>query len=322
VKTGSELLDLTPPAPLSAILSARPVRVCVLVPSAQNVPWQRMVEHALATQTRVWGGALNLVIPPGLDLADDELFWRLVDLLDPDVLGIHMPSYADAEELAPDVYERVMADATRELANFGITDEGALAAHFARLRGEPVWRSEPPDLLKTRLVERTAPLTVGEDPDPRAVYFDGTSSPAYPLTDAAAINEISRRTEDIRTSLGDISQLLLTHSNGRLLPSARQALVEHGVNVVDVVVRHEYELDGYIWHHNGLSRDAHAPIAMSTTGLLQRARFEHFRRLIVVVGDEPRDFLLFHGLSRARPFVYWLPTAWLGVPPLSWTRSG
>src|SRR5581483_9926950 len=98
MRTGSELLDLMPPAPLSAILSARPVRACVLVPDIDGVPWQRTVEQAIAAQTRVWGGGLNLVVPAGWALADDELFWRLVDLIDPDVLGIHIPRWADMKQ--------------------------------------------------------------------------------------------------------------------------------------------------------------------------------------------------------------------------------
>jgi hypothetical protein len=307
VKTASELLDLTPPAPLAAILSVRPVRVCVLVPSAEGVPWQRMVEHAIATQTRVWGGAFNLVVPTGWELAEDELFWRLVDLIDPDVLGIHMPRYSDAEEIAPDVYDRAMEDSARQLNDLGSEDEGMLAAHLKRLGNEPTWRIEPSDLLTRRLIERTAPLTVGREGKPRTVYFDGSSGPSYPFTDAAVLREIPRTAHDIRTTLGDLDQLLLTNSAGRLLHSTRGALVEHGVNVFDVIIESEHELLRHVWPRPGDGIEPTLPISLSMTGLGQRVRLESFDRVVVVVGDEPRDFLLFHGLTRVRPFVYWLP---------------
>ena len=104
VQVASELLGLTPPAPLSAILVARPVRVCVVVPAVEGVAWERLVEHALAAQTRVWGGAYNLVVPGGWEIADDELFWRLIDCFDPDLVALHLPTLADVEEISPEKY--------------------------------------------------------------------------------------------------------------------------------------------------------------------------------------------------------------------------
>ena len=43
-------------------------------------------------------------MPLAAELADDELFWRLVDRFDPDVVALHLPTYSDVEEIAPERY--------------------------------------------------------------------------------------------------------------------------------------------------------------------------------------------------------------------------
>src|SRR4051812_13399687 len=113
MRPATELLSAEPPAPLAATLSVRPIRACVLVPSVDGVPWERMVEHALATQCRIWGGQGNLVVPTGWEISNDELFLRLVDCFDPDVLVVHAPTHADVEEIAPGVFAATLADADR-----------------------------------------------------------------------------------------------------------------------------------------------------------------------------------------------------------------
>jgi hypothetical protein len=131
VRTGSELLGLTPPAPLSATLVARPVRACIFVPLVEGVPWERLVEHALATQTRVWGGASNLVVPAWWELAEDEIFWSLIDRFDPDVIGLHVPVYADVEEIAPERYVEAVKRTEEQLTDLGFNDDSR------------AWRNQP-----------------------------------------------------------------------------------------------------------------------------------------------------------------------------------
>src|SRR5207253_867113 len=102
VRTGSELLDLAPQAPLSIALVARPARACVLVPSVEGVPWAATVEHALAAETGIWGGTGNLIIPSGWEFADDEIFWGIIDLFDPDIVALQTFTYGEVREVAPD----------------------------------------------------------------------------------------------------------------------------------------------------------------------------------------------------------------------------
>jgi hypothetical protein len=178
VPTGSELLQLVPPAPLNATLVARPVRVCVLVPSVEGVPWERMVEHGLASQSRVWGGASNLVVPLGWEITDDELFWRVVACFDPDLIGLHMPTLADAEGIAPEKYRGAIEGITHQLEDLGF-DEDARQHETERRLGAPYWGFRLSDSFQASFVERVGPLHLDEHPDD--VFLNGTDAPPYPL---------------------------------------------------------------------------------------------------------------------------------------------
>jgi hypothetical protein len=86
-------------APLYVRLSARPTRVGLFVPHAENMPWLKTFEMALAGQSRLWGGGGNLLFPVTDDLADNELFWALAERLDPDYFAIASFSYRDLGEV-------------------------------------------------------------------------------------------------------------------------------------------------------------------------------------------------------------------------------
>ncbi len=305
MQTASEFLALTPPAPLSAILTARPVRACVFVPIVEGVAWQRLVEHALATQMRAWGGAFNLVVPTTPEIADDGLFWRLVDRFDPDVVALHLPTYADVEEFAPERYAEAIARTDHRLRDAGFGDE-TRAAEIARLREEPFWMMELPAAFQSRLVERVALLHLGED-EPNTFHVNGTAAPPYPLTDVAVLRELPAAILDIASTLDDVDRLSLTHAVGRLLPSFKTQIEERGVALNEVLVEHERITLSHIWPRRGVVSEFGYPRLLSEIGLARRISVADRDQLIVVVGDDPRDFLLYHGLSRLRSHVYWFP---------------
>ena len=62
----------------STIVFVRPTRACILVRSVEGIPCERLVEHALATQARVWCADQTLVVPLGSDLPNEELFCGLL----------------------------------------------------------------------------------------------------------------------------------------------------------------------------------------------------------------------------------------------------
>jgi hypothetical protein len=288
-------------------MAARPVRACVFVPIVDGFPWHSLVEHALAAQTRVWGGAFNLVVPTSPEIDNDEVFWRLVDRFDPDVVAIHLPTFADVEELAPDRYAETVAQVDRQLRDQGFEEETG-RAEIARLGDRPFWEMTLSAALQERLVERIAPLHLAEH-GPNLFHLDGTTPPPYPLMDVAVIRELPESVIDMVSTLDHLDRLLLTHAVGRLLPSFKNELRERGValNVVSVE-RETIGLD-HVWPRHRVVSEFGYPRLMSETGLARRISVADRDRVIVVVGDEPRDFLLYHGLSRLRPFVYWLPAS-------------
>jgi hypothetical protein len=306
MQAASELLGLTPPAPLSAVLVARPVRACVFVPAVQGVAWQRLVEHALAAQTRIWGGTYNLVVPTGWEIGDDELFWRLIDRFDPDVVALHAPTHADVEGIAPEMYADWIAQADQQLRDLGFGDE-TRSEQISRVRKETRWGMDPSPALRAKLVARVAPLRLGDDP--RTVYINGISPPPYPLTDVASLRELPASVLDVGTILDDVDRLMLTHAVGRLLPSFRSALEERTLTIHDVRVEHQEILFDHLWPRGRVVTEYGYPRLLAELGLARRLFPADRDRAIVVVGDEPRDFLLYHGLSRLRPYVYWLPAA-------------
>jgi hypothetical protein len=308
VQTASELLEKTPPAPLAAILVARPVRACVFVPSVEGVRWERMVEHALGTQARIWGGNQNLIVPLGWEVADEELFWRLVDRCDPDVVALHAPTLADVEEIAPDVYGDAVQRIDQGLRDAGFNDNAVIAREIDRRRDGPFWSFELSEALRTKLVERLAPLHL-DAADPRPVHLDGTNKPPYPMTDLLALKELPTGVLDVTSTLGDVDRLILTHAVGRLIPSFKRALEDRGVTSNQVRVEHEAILLSTAWPRHSVVTEFGYPRLLSELGLARRLAFADRDKVIVVVGDDRRDFFLFHGLSRLRPYVFWIPAA-------------
>jgi hypothetical protein len=267
-----------------------------------------MVEHALATQARIWGGNQNLVVPLGWDIGNEELFWRLIDRCDPDVIALHSPTLADVEEIAPDLYTEQVQGIERGLREAEFDDPNTHAEQIARSREAPVWQPELSQELRSKLVERVAPLYL-DTAEPRTVHLDGSGSPPYPLTDLAKLQELPAGVLDMTSTLGDVDRLILTHAVGRLLPSFKAALEQRGVGSNPVGVDKEAILLSTAWPPYTVVSEFGYPRLLSDLGLARRLAFADRDNVIVVVGDDRRDFFLFHALSRMRPHVSWLPAS-------------
>jgi hypothetical protein len=82
----------------------------------EGVAWPDLFDHALATQTQVWGGSGNVPFPLVDDLDGSELFWELLDRLDPDLTIAYSPSWSELEPLIPDAYARELKSLETQLA--------------------------------------------------------------------------------------------------------------------------------------------------------------------------------------------------------------
>src|SRR5204863_7681316 len=88
-------------------------------------------------------------------------------------------------------------------------------------------------------------------------------------------------------------------------PSSARALAERGVAVEDHELDSLMQLVAALWPRDRSS----IPLAMAETGLARRAGASRIDVPVVVVGDHPRDWLLYRGLQTLRPLVYWLPAS-------------
>jgi hypothetical protein len=296
--TGSEFLDSARQAPLSIALVARPARACVLVPNVEGVPWGATVEHALAAQTGVWGGTGNLVVPTGWELADDEIFWRIVDLFDPDLVVLHTLTYGDVREVAPEQHAAQLERDDRELRGLGFSD-AQREETLRRREDEAAWAIDVSDRLAGLMIDRVAPLH--HERDLHVTVINGRSAAGSPFTDVARLRELPPRVS-WPTTEDPLLRLLLTHAYGRVLPSLRERL---GIDVEEQQLQSDAHVALSAWPRRV---DTPPPTRLSGIGLMRRIAIVG-RGPVVVVGDEPRDFLLFHGLSRLRPSVYWLPAS-------------
>jgi hypothetical protein len=298
LKTGSELLDVAGQAPLSITLVARPTRACVLVPSVEDVPWTATVEHALAAQTTIWGGTGNLVIPTGWELADDEIFWRILDLFDPDLLALHTLTYGDLREVAPEQHAAQREHYDRSLREQGFDDAQREDA-LRRLEDEAAVGVNVSDRLAALMIDRVAPLH--HERQVHVTVIDGRSAPGAPFTDVAQLHELPPRIS-WPTAEDPLLRLLLTHTYGRVLPSLRDRLT---IELEEQQVPSDAQVALMAWPRR---LDTPPPTQLSALRLSRRISITEGGP-VVVVGDEPRDFLLFHGLARLRPSVHWLPAS-------------
>ena len=72
--------------------SVRPARVAVLVDKADK-DWQNTCLRVIEFYSRLWGGAHNIIIPPGGQQIN-ERFWKMLEAFDPD----HLYRYAKSGE--------------------------------------------------------------------------------------------------------------------------------------------------------------------------------------------------------------------------------
>lgn len=255
-----------------------------------------MVEHALAIQTGIWGGVGNLVVP--LELSDEEIFWRLLDLYDPDIVALHAPTFDDARILAPSQHEATIATHTDGWLAAEIEPEQVEAA-VEDLGNQAFWSVyELPSELSDRLVDRVAPLHHRRHLN--VTIVDGSSPAHSPLTDVSRIRKLPKDVSGF-TAADPLRRLLLTHQYGRVLPSLTARVTTH---VAEKLLETDAEIATRLWPTR-----LHQPPPWQLSegeGLARRLVFMQGGP-VVVVGDEPLDFLLFHGLTRVRPAVYWLP---------------
>jgi hypothetical protein len=282
-------------------LQARPLRLGVFVADIPKVPWQDVYASALGSQTRIWGGAANIIFPLSDRPEDDELLWALVDLWDADSWELFVSSAHDLADLLPAEYDAWRKQIDHELAkeppeNRGSRLEDALA-------GFAVDQSLP-DELSALLVRRGA--AIHHDGLPMSHGALSGSRVPYPLTDVLDLRPLPDEVLDPQVDDGPTARLLMAAELGVLGTPQREALRSLGVSVKTVKPTSREEL--IRWLFRGTRPDGVAPFALGESGLSWfRSRPLTRDELTIVAGEDPRDFMLAYAIRRGRTHAWWFP---------------
>jgi hypothetical protein len=213
-------------APLSLTLGVRPARGLILVPEIEGLPWMRAFEAAIASQVRCWGGGQSIVLPYSDTIADNALFWALLDRADPDQIRVYTGSVVEMEELDPEWFEAARQAQEAQLADL----PGEHATHWEDWRQLQLVEYAIPAALRDEVTRRVAPLQLPGWED--WIWTNDATEPLEPFTDVTLFRDLPPTVTDVsRANLSDLERLLLTVEVGRLPPAMREALVARGVDV-------------------------------------------------------------------------------------------
>jgi hypothetical protein len=302
-------LVISDAAPFYVSLSPRPPRLGVFVPSFDGVRWEQSFEAVLASQSRLWGGSGSLLFPAEDDLADNELFWMLAELLDADYLATASFTRRDVFELVPaackswEEQERAAMD--RDIPE-APEDERDRLIEQGLSEGVGAWHPAP-DLMAL-IGRRLAP-------------FHGRETrrlPEIPVNDRRALTErVRHQFPDVTqllgwpdeisnpsADLGAVERLVITDMFGRLPTGFVEALEAAGkARVTPWNVR-----PGHSAFAARTIRNMTVPWTLSQLGLNWWLQGIESKSVILVVGGSAWDFTLFMALRRWRTTAYWLPS--------------
>jgi hypothetical protein len=267
-----------------------------------------MFEAALTAQTRFWGGSGNLIFPLAADFTEQDVFWALAEVFDPDAFVVYAPTLAEMEQLEPEFYAKTIASYEEKVGGKEGGEQFIADAHEdVVLELQP--RPEQIELIRQRL----APLRV-RFANERLETFNSSSSAGWPFTDVTDFVELPDTTGAPHSpELGEAQRLLATALHGRVPATVAAVLRERGTAVDEYQVTAR-DLSAYI-RDRPRGGNPLPPWVLTEGGLgLYRRGPLIEAPASVVVGDEAWDFALFYALKRLGGMAWWLPS-WLAADP-------
>jgi hypothetical protein len=279
-------------------VAARPFRLAVLVPVAiGGLEGKAMMEAALASQVRFWGGSGNLVLPFDAGLLEQDLFWAIADRFDPDDFVVYSPTWMEIAEIAPEVEARDRHRLREQMAADGFESE-RIEEWLERRRTERPVAAAPAPQEMEGIGARLAPF---EDPAGGFHFetIDGVGVASWPFTDVPSFIPTSSgiyAAPQIGTGGGTDRRLLETTVMGRFPTALASELEERSMDWREMPrPEHLRTVLGDRWREEVFSY----PWDFSDTGTGTYLRSGgRSRRSVVVVGGEPWDFALFYALHR------------------------
>jgi hypothetical protein len=294
-------------SPAYITLSARPHRMGILVPEIPGFPWQAVFRGALMSQVRIWGGSGNFLLPLRPDTKDSEMFWALLELLDPDSWSVYCGSHQELEDLDAATYSTWRSRVDAELAKWPEDDRERLLneAHAVTLVDEAI-----PSELEALLVARGSPLNHDGRIFPHGPV-SATGAPPYPCVDVFDLAGLPEEVFEAELDDAPTHQLLAAAEFGALSPDARTALDTHGVRRRTERPSSGPELIRWLYDVN--AQPGHGAFGLAEAGLgWYRPRPLVEDTVTVVAGEDAWDFAMAYAIRRSASRAFWVPASAFG----------
>jgi hypothetical protein len=263
-----------------------------------------LFEVAVATQAQFWGGQGNFPIPSMSDTPRNELFWTILEKLDPDAVVVSTATYADMETIDPtwlkDWRDRNLTKMQEQVEGASIQSlESALDDYLV----QPL---EEPDLSEDSL-ELKRRLGLFDSRSSTLDWVSGANGPSWPWMDATLLDDLPSEITNpiLHPRLGAARRLWATAQHGRLSPAAKKALSERDVVVTDHLIQTRKDWAKWLRRHRD---EPNLPWTFGESNLGWYRRRLGTDQKIVVVGDSPWDFSLHYALRRWTSNSWWLPS--------------
>jgi hypothetical protein len=280
-----------------------------------------------------WGGRYFMMVPVSRDGIQAEQ-WALLEKYDPDIVAAYGWSAQDLSACEPERYAGLKQQREQELQKLAPDQCSEWVAREAErlindsLQEQDVYRLVAPDLLR-RLA------CFGENDRPAHAHVDG--SPPDPGSVCTPLHDVMRAARLDQVALPIMStaelpallRLAVFAATGALSADAQKTLHEMDVRAEGRDVDESGATYLAVYPHEWLRQDrrhhllpagdvpdeitflsAFSPfsIGMSELQVVVSSPVSRLHdALVVVVGEDLRDFALYYNLSRLRPGVFWLP---------------
>jgi hypothetical protein len=301
-----EAFDAATESSLPISVAARPARLAVLVASEiEGVNWRAMMEAAIASQTRFWGGSGNLILPLPRAGIDDGRFWAIAEIFDPDAFLIYSPTLGEAQEIAPLVVDGWDEDLRHRMGEQGF-DSAQIEDYLEQSRSGHAFDISVSEDDAELIGRRTAPFEAHDGPL-LVESFDGAGEVPWPFTDVCSFAPAPGVFQAPGLgAVGPERALFETTVLGRF-PSALASKLRESAVAFQDLARPEH-LSGLV-RGRRQHRGGTYPWEFANQGAAPYVRRPTPTRAAVVVGEDPWDFALFYALLRMTGTAYWLPDA-------------
>jgi hypothetical protein len=300
----------------------RPPRIVTFI-NVNDPDWPDVCDRVIERYSQLWGGSYNLIVPTD-GKAIDDVFWHLMDIYDPDYLGRYIKTFKDLKTSQP---EKFLEIRNGQIEKWLSEHPDAVRADTERMFDEMFDREadsidnfDISSELKAELIKRLNPF-----------YYDIETGIHYSrIDDGAQHNESSvlpvfnqqgkSKIEDYDVSaLAKSLQLYIRSYVGNSrsffknleikarpfdIPKKKPAVELSTKTVSDQSLQ---EMTTII--NEKKQNIDYSPYWYTNFGLARYTKnwggFD--KDIIVVIGDEIKDFCLFYNLSRIQNEIYWIP---------------